>query len=411
MVALDDGGISGSRLDHVWVDGALDQVIHPADLLGLLLKDPDELLADDLPLVLRLRYPGQLDEEALLRVHADEVDVPLGEGGLHLVSLIFPHEAVVHKHAGELTAHRLGQQGRGYGGVHSAGQGQQHFPAADLLPDLSNGGPAVVLHSPVALGAAHLIEEVVDHVDAVLGVVDLGVELDPIEAPGLVRNGHIGAAVAVGGESEAVRHLGHVVPVAHPGDTLLRQALEEGRGGVVVGLGLAVFASGIVLGLGDLAAQGVGHELAAIADAQDGHSPGEDLRVHVGGGIQIHTVGAAGEDDADGVHGFQLGKGRGAGHDLAVHIALPDPAGDQLIVLAAEVQNDDGLMGHRLILSSVSRFYRNFTKLPLYPREKRSMLKADRGKGDDHMMQFQENSRIDLEDLLYDGQEPAVSER
>ena len=39
------------------------------------------------------------------------------------------------------------------------------------------------------------------------------------------------------------------------------------------------------------------------------------------------------------------------------------------------------------------------------------MLKADRGKGDDHMMHFQENSRIDLEDLLYDGQEPAVSER
>ena len=39
------------------------------------------------------------------------------------------------------------------------------------------------------------------------------------------------------------------------------------------------------------------------------------------------------------------------------------------------------------------------------------MLKADRGKGDDHMMQLQENSRIDLEDLLYDGQEPAVSER
>ena len=36
---------------------------------------------------------------------------------------------------------------------------------------------------------------------------------------------------------------------------------------------------------------------------------------------------------------------------------------------------------------------------------------ADRGKGDDHMMPFQENSRIDLEDLLYDGQEPAVSER
>ena len=130
-----------------------------------------------------------------------------------------------------------------------------------------------------------------------------------------------------------------------------------------------------------------------------------------GGGIQIHTVGAAGEDDADGVHGFQLGKGRGAGHDLAVHIALPAGAGGLCRLSGAQGPDRPGAGGTDTPSPFSYFFYRNFTKLPLYPREKRSMLKADRGKGDDHMMQFQENSRIDLEDLLYDGQEPAVSER
>ena len=54
-----------------------------------------------------------------------------------------------------------------------------------------------------------------------------------------------------------------------------------------------------MLRLSDLAAQGVGHELAAVADAQDGHAPGEDFGIHMGGGLQIDGVGAAGEDDAD----------------------------------------------------------------------------------------------------------------
>ena len=177
-------------------------------------------------------------------------------------------------------------------------------------------------------------------------MVDLRVVLHAVEAPGLVGDGHIGAGVGVGGEGEALGYLGHVVPVAHPGDAPVGQAAEQLAGGVEVGLGLAVLPGGVVLGLGDLAPQQVGHELTAVADAQDGHPPGEDLGVHLGGGVQIHAVGSAGEDDADGVHGAQLGQGSGTGLDLAVHLALPHPAGDELVVLAAEVQHDDGLMGH-----------------------------------------------------------------
>ena len=44
------------------------QVIHPADLFGLRLEDPDELLADDFALTLRLGHAGELGEKTLLRV-------------------------------------------------------------------------------------------------------------------------------------------------------------------------------------------------------------------------------------------------------------------------------------------------------------------------------------------------------
>ena len=47
VVALDDGGVAGAGLDHIGIDGALDQVIHLADLFGLRLKDTDEFLPDD----------------------------------------------------------------------------------------------------------------------------------------------------------------------------------------------------------------------------------------------------------------------------------------------------------------------------------------------------------------------------
>ena len=347
MVALDDGGVAGAGLDHVGIDGALSQEVHGANILGLLLKDADELLADDLALLLGLGDTGQLAQEALLGVHADKVDVPAGESLLHLVALVLTHQTVVHKDAGELIAHSLGQKGGHHRGVHAAAEGQQHLAAAYLLPDLGDGGLTVVLHGPVTGSVADLVQEVTDHGDAVLGVVDLGVILHAVEAAGLVGNGHVGAGVGVSGEGKALGHLGHIISVAHPGDTLLGQTLEQLAGGVIVGLGLAVLPGGVVLGLGDLAAQSVGHELAAVADAQDGHAPGEDLGVHVGRGLQIDAVGAAGEDDADGVHGLQLGQGSGIGLDFAVHVAFPDTAGDELVVLAAEVQHDNSLVGHR----------------------------------------------------------------
>ena len=136
MVALDDGGVAGAGLDDVGVDGALDQDSPPAPIF---LASASKTRMNSSPMILRLCSgsvtPASLDRKQLLGVHPDKVDVPLLEGGLHLVALVEAHEAVVHKHAGELIAHRLRQQRRRHGGVHAAAEGQQHLAVAHLLPD------------------------------------------------------------------------------------------------------------------------------------------------------------------------------------------------------------------------------------------------------------------------------------
>ena len=83
------------------------------------------------------------------------------------------------------------------------------------------------------------------------------------------------------------------------------------------------------------------HQLAAVANAENGNPQPENFRVNVGRFLQIHAVGAAGENDAHGRKGADLVQGCGVGLDLAVDVLLPHPPGDQLIVLSAKVQNQD----------------------------------------------------------------------
>ena len=130
MVALHRAGFQ-----DIGINGALGQETDAVQLPGFLGEYVDELLADDLPLLLGIRDAGQLIQEAIHRVHIDEVRAQLLPEDLDdLLRLALPQEAMVHMHAGELTAHRLDEQGGHHGGVHAAGQGQQDLIAADLFP-------------------------------------------------------------------------------------------------------------------------------------------------------------------------------------------------------------------------------------------------------------------------------------
>ena len=349
MVALDDGRFAAqAALDHIRVDGALCQEIYLTDLLGLFLEHTDELLADDFPLALRLGDACQLAEVALASIHADEVDIKAvgitrAKDGTDFLFLVLAQQAVVHKDAGQLLADGLGQHGSQHGGIDTAGQGAEHFSAADLLPQSLHIVLHKRVHLPVADAAADIVHKVAEHLLALSGVEHLRVELDSIQALGLVFRSCHRAVDGVRRDLEVRSCLLNVVVVAHPADGGRLHVRKHLAAVVYKDFRLAVLT---LRSAADMAAQQMHHELAAVADSQHRHAPGEDLGVDGGRILQIHAVGSARKDDALGILGLDGGKVGLIGIDFTVDIVLADTARDQLIVLAAKVQHDHGFMLH-----------------------------------------------------------------
>ena len=103
--------------------------------------------------------------------------------------------------------------------------------------------------------------------------------------------------------------------------------------------GVAVFA---LVGGANFAAEVMDDVLESVADAEGGQAEREDCGV---GGRRVGVVdgaGASAEDEADGVVRVDLSDGRGAGQDDGEDVVFADPAGDELGVLRAEVEDDDG---------------------------------------------------------------------
>ena len=84
-------------------------------------------------------------------------------------------------------------------------------------------------------------------------------------------------------------------------------------------------------------------QLAAVADAENGNPQLEDLRIGLGRLGIIDAVGAAGENNANGIQGFDVRDRGGIGLDLAVYAAFPHAPCDQLVILSAEVKDQNHL--------------------------------------------------------------------
>ena len=273
--------------------------------------------------------------------HVQSQIVPIG--GHDLFGLVLAQQAVVHEHAGELVrAQGAARQGAGHGGVHAAGEARDDLAGADLRLDLGDHAADHVLGAIAAHAAADAEDEVAQHLHALHRVPDLRVELHAIDAQRRVGEGGHRAVVGVGVHGEALRRHGHPIPMVHEHGGLAAAALEQGR---VLGgeQGVAVLPH---LRGGHLAAKHVVDQLHAVADAQHRHAQPEHLHAQPRGVFAVDAVGPAGQDHAlervvpPGVDG------RGVVQDLAVDPRLAHAAGDQLVVLAAEVQYDD-LLGNR----------------------------------------------------------------
>ena len=350
MVALDDGSDICAGFNHVGIDRTLSQIVNRADLLALFLKDADKLLTDDLSLALGIGYASQAGQEAILGIDADKVDAAVAEYSFDLIAFILAHQAMVYKDAGELTAHCLGDQRSHNRAVHTAGQSQQHLAITNLGTDLLNGSLGIVLHGPVAGGAAHIVQEVPDHGSAVFSQGHFRMELHAIELGSLIVHGSYGAAVGMGSGLEALGQFIDGIIMAHERIGLFSQTGEDGAVSIKFHRLSAIFT--------DMArlystAQSIGHHLYAIADTQDRDSHFKDFLFQSGSAFLINTAGTTGENNTDGREFPDLLQGHIVGMDFTIHIAFPHSACDELIVLTAEIQNKDLLIFHTLPCLSI----------------------------------------------------------
>ena len=89
----------------------------------------------------------------------------------------------------------------------------------------------------------------------------------------------------------------------------------------------------------DFAAELLGDQLGAVADAEDRDAEVVDRRVERRRAVDVHALRTTGQDERGRWIGGDLGRGDAVRHDLAVHVELADPPGDQLRVLRSEVDD------------------------------------------------------------------------
>jgi hypothetical protein len=216
----------------------------------------------------------------------------------------------------------------------------------DLLTDPGHGLLRERQHRPVARAAADIEGEVPQDRRTMVGVDHFGMKEQAEQGPPAVC--HRGSRCIRAGceDVEAWRYRRHRVAVAgpdpqcvrYPGkqcDSIRRTLEADGR--------VPIFAVGRRF---DVPSQRVGHQLHAVADAEHRDSrlvPGR-LRARRTG--FEHAAWAAGQDDADRRPSCHHGSRRVARQDLCEHAHLPQATCDQLRVLRAKIEDDDGLVSH-----------------------------------------------------------------
>ena len=192
---------------------------------------------------------------------------------------------MIDEEAGQLIADSLVHEGRGHGRVHAAGQCADDLRVADLLADLLD----LLVHDrtggPRGLDPRTLVQEVLQRVLAELGVANLRVPLQAVEA---TLTGFESCDRRFGGrcgDGEAFGRALDGIAVAHPHDLIVGGAAKQAGITGDRSLGVSVFASSCA-SYGS--AQRMGHSLEAVADSQNRHACGENRGINGRSTLFIH---------------------------------------------------------------------------------------------------------------------------
>ena len=332
-----DAGAADAGFEDIGIDGALDEVVDLAQLLGFFLEDPDEFLADGLALGFGVGDTGEPSKEAVAsvdtnEVHAESFFVNFFDGG----GLIFTHEAVVHEDAGEAVADGLVDQEGGDGRIHSAGESADGTAIADLILDLLNGQVHEVFQLPGAFHLADIEKEIFEKGLALFEMAMFWMGLNCIDLPVLIDKGGDFALVSVGNDLKARAGVGHLIVMVHINGDLFAQALVEA--GFFINIKVTDSLVQILAAL-NLSPLHFGDPLAAVTDAEDRNAQVKNFFVHPGG-IRIQGgFGASREDDAGVISGLNLLQRDGVGFNYAKDVEVTDHPADHLLVLVAKINN------------------------------------------------------------------------
>ena len=119
--------IVARALDHVRVEGALGQEVHPGEPAGLGFEDGDEGRPDLPPLLLRIDHALEGVQERILGVGAAQRNAEVTVHDLLDPAPFVPAEqTVVHEKAGQLAWYRAMDQSGADRGVDASRQGAEH---------------------------------------------------------------------------------------------------------------------------------------------------------------------------------------------------------------------------------------------------------------------------------------------
>ena len=339
VVGLDPVGIVGvvtGALDHVGIERSLRQVVDTGKHGRLAFEDIDEGGADSPALLLRIHDPPERIEERIAGVDCPEVDA---EMTLHDIfnapPLVATQQPVVDDQARQLAGDRALHEGGADCRVDTSGKGAEHVPAANLVSDGARRLLDEGCRLPATAATGHLVEEVAQDLAALGRVNDLGMEGDA-KPPGLVRHRRDGRVL---GFRQAAKPRGRFqdgVAVTHPDRQLRREIIEEPGPLLDPHTGRSVFA---FTGRGDLAAELVGEQLHAIADAQHRDAGIERRRVAAWGGLLVDAGRSSREDERLRRPVADRLPRRGPRDQFAVDAGLANPACDQLAVLRSEIED------------------------------------------------------------------------
>ena len=353
MVALDPGRGVRTALDHVGVQRPLHEEAGAPVLARDLLEHADELLADPPALLLRIGHAVETSEEPVLRLHVDERDPEVPPERLFdLLGLALAQQSGVDEHARQLLADRLVHEQRRHGRVHPAGERAEHLGLSDLGSDRGDRALDHVGRGPVREQAAPVVEEPLHHGGPLRCVRDLGVELHRVQGPlGILHRGDRDR-VGAGRDAESVGRPRDRIAVAHPDLLVGRKVLEQDPRLGHVELGAAVLP---LPRRPDLAPERLRHQLVPVADPEHRDAQLEHAGIQGRRPGLVHRRGATREHDARGRARGELGGREVVRHDLGVHVALADPASDQLRVLRPEIDDQDRAPGGGHAASDPSR--------------------------------------------------------